>query len=233
MDSEGHRNPGWRDRLRALASLDDERRRALYLHVRDAGRPVGRDEAADALGLSRGAAAAHLDRLVDDGVLSASFAKRPGSGGPGSGRPSKFYSAAVGEVAAAVPERAYDLAGELLAAALERAAATGEPVHTSLAAVGREAGERLGRAHAAIDEALDATGYSPRRLEDGAIELGNCPFHRLSRGHREVVCSLNTALLTGAIAACGGRYGLEPLEPGEGTPCCARLVPGEGPGTQG
>lgn len=219
--------PTWRARLGALASLGEDRRRALYLYVRAAGRPVGRDEAADELGLSRAAAAAHLDRLVDDGVLAATFSKPSQRRGPGSGRPSKFYEAAVSEIVAAVPERSYELAGDLLAAAAERSMAGGEPMAESLAAVGREAGEALGSEHGSIEAVLDATGYDPIPGAGGAIDLANCPFHRLSRGHRDVVCSLNGALLAGALAGCGDSgHAVEPVVPGvAGHACCARIVP--------
>lgn len=223
--------PTWRQRLGALASLGEDRRRALYLLVRDAARPVGRDEAADAVGISRAAAAAHLDRLVEDGVLGATFAKPTGRGGPGSGRPSKFYTALVGEVVASVPERSYELAGELLAAAAERSM-RGAPMAASLAEVGREAGEALGARHRSIEAVLDATGYEPEVGGDGVIELANCPFHRLSRGYQDVVCSLNGALLDGALTGCGdAEHAVEPLTPGVGRhACCARIVP-RGPRT--
>ena len=229
----------WRERLGALASLGEDRRRALYLYVLSAPGPVGRDEAASAVGLSRGAAAAHLDRLVDDGVLAATFSKPAGAGGPGSGRPSKFYTAAMPEVAAAVPERSYELAGELLAAAAERSIATGEPMQECLRAVGRTAGEALGRSGGSLGDVLEEAGYVPLPGSDGSIELGNCPFHRLSRGHRGVVCGLNAAFLGGLLAGCGdGEHSIEPVEPGEpvaqggagdarggGAACCARIVP--------
>lgn len=218
---------GWRERLGALTSLGEDRRRALYLFVRGAGRPVGRDEAADAAGLSRGAAAAHLDRLVDDGVLAASYSKPAGSGGPGSGRPSKFYVPAVQEVVAAVPERSYELAGELLAAAAERSIAEDAPMAACIAAAGRGAGESLGREQGTIEAVLETAGYAPAPGEDGVIELANCPFHRLSRQYRGVVCGLNGALLAGALAGCGDeRHRVEPIDPdGPGHECCARIVP--------
>jgi predicted ArsR family transcriptional regulator len=216
----------WRQRLGALAALGEDRRRALYLYVRDAARPVGRDEAADAAGISRAAAAAHLDRLVDDGVLRATFSKPSSRRGPGSGRPSKFYEAALTEVVAAVPERSYELAGELLADAAERSMA-GTPMPDALAAAGHERGAALGAEHGSIEAVLDAAGYEPVPGEDGTIELGNCPFHRLSRGYRDVVCSLNGALLAGALAGCGDQERrVEGVEPAEGRhECCARFVP--------
>src|SRR5205809_883694 len=63
----------------AIAALDDDVRRALYEHVRAAGAPVTRQEAATGVGISRKLAAFHLDKLVELGVLRSGF-------GPPSGR---------------------------------------------------------------------------------------------------------------------------------------------------
>ncbi|NUP74523.1 MAG: transcriptional regulator, partial [Sinomonas sp.] len=184
-------------RASAIASLGDSTRRALFDYIRAAPHAVGRDEAAEVLGITRGAAAAQLDRLAEEGLLSVTFAKA-GAGGPGTGRPSKYYSAAVHEVVASVPDRSYELAGELMAAAAERCMADGVPMAECLREVGHEAGEALGRSHGSIEAVLDATGYAPTHgVPPGTIELANCPFHRLARHHRDVVCSLNAALLTG------------------------------------
>ena len=68
----------------AIAALDDDVRRALYEHVRAAGVPVTREEAATAVGISRKLAAFHLDKLVELGVLRVRVraGDRP-AGGPG------------------------------------------------------------------------------------------------------------------------------------------------------
>ena len=52
-------------------SARDPVRRALYRHVAVAGRDVSRDEAAQAVGISRNLAGFHLDRLVAEGLLAA------------------------------------------------------------------------------------------------------------------------------------------------------------------
>ena len=67
------------DPVKSLAFLDDPKRRQLYELVVASDRPMGRDEAAGALGISRELAAFHLDRLVQ----------------PGSWRPSTGASAAA------------------------------------------------------------------------------------------------------------------------------------------
>src|SRR4051812_43406134 len=86
----------------AIAALDDDVRRALYEHVRAAGSPVTREEAATAVGISRKLAAFHLDKLVDLGVLSSGF-------GPATdrrvGRAPRRYEPAQGDIAVRGPER--------------------------------------------------------------------------------------------------------------------------------
>ena len=42
-----------------------------------------------------------------------------------------------------------------------------------------------------------ATSRTPR--PDGALELRNCPFHRLAQAHQELVCGLNLRLVEGLI----------------------------------
>ncbi|MHC6221599.1 helix-turn-helix domain-containing protein [Arthrobacter sp. MMS24-S77] len=115
----------WLRRLSALASLDDGNRRRLYEHVCGATHAVSRDDAAMALGLPRSTASFHLDRLVRDGLLSVEFRKLGGKVGPGSGRPAKLYAPVIEEIGASVPERHYDLAGEVMASAIQNLMAEG------------------------------------------------------------------------------------------------------------
>ena len=108
----------------AVAALAEPTRRRLYDHVVRQPAPVTRDEAAAALDLPRATAAFHLDRLVDDGLLDVGYERRTGRTGPGAGRPSKLYRRAECSVAVSLPERHYDLAGDLLAAAMVEAERT-------------------------------------------------------------------------------------------------------------
>ena len=109
----------------AVAALAEPTRRRLYEHVVRQPAPVSRDEAAAAAGVPRATAAFHLDRLVDDGLLDVHFERRTGRTGPGAGRPAKLYRRAECTVAVSLPERHYDLAGELLAAAMVEAERVG------------------------------------------------------------------------------------------------------------
>src|ERR1700747_3402474 len=95
--------------LAALSSLDDPVRRRLYEGVRERTDPVGRDERAAAAGVGRALAVYHLDKLVEAGLLTASYQRPPGRSGPGAGRPAKLYSRSDRGVAVTVPPRGDEL----------------------------------------------------------------------------------------------------------------------------
>jgi predicted ArsR family transcriptional regulator len=222
--------------MAAVASLGDETRRELFAFVASAEAPVSRNDAAGALGMPRSTASFHLDRMVHDGLLAVEFRKLGGREGPGSGRPAKLYKAGVQEVAASVPERNYDLAAELLVAAIEESTAAGVPAREALlrSAYARGQAAADGKDAAAFAELLAAEGYRPEDDGAGGLVLLNCPFHRIAAGHAEVVCAMNGAFLGGAAAACGvapecvEALAIEELRasgaarPGQ---CCARIRP--------
>lgn len=226
----------WRRRIAALASLGDETRRKLFALVASAGVPVSRNDAAAALGLPRSTASFHLDRMVHDGLLDVEFRKLVGREGPGSGRPAKLYRAGVDEVAASVPERNYDLAAELLVAAIEESAAAGVPAREALIRAAHARGQAAagGKGTAAFAELLTAEGYRPEDDGEGGLVLLNCPFHRIAAGHADVVCAMNGAFLGGAAAGCGvapervEALAIEELRAGGAArpgQCCARIRP--------
>ena len=103
--------------------------------------------------------------------------------GPGSGRPTKLYTAARDEVSASIPPRHYDLAAGLLAAAVQRSIDSGANIADALAQVAFEEGMRLGAAAADIHQLLADTGYNPEPDGAGGTIMANCPFHRLARDH--------------------------------------------------
>ncbi|QKW18323.1 helix-turn-helix domain-containing protein [Kitasatospora sp. NA04385] len=176
--------------IEALGALADPVRRALYRHVAAAPQEVGRDAAAEAAGVSRSLAAFHLDKLVDAGLLTASYRRPAGRGGPGAGRPAKLYRRADAEIAVALPPRSYGAAGRLLAEVVERAGLDRE-----LQAAARAAGAAE-QPPADLPEALRERGYAP--FPDGEVlRLGNCPFHALADEFPALVCGMNLALLEG------------------------------------
>ncbi|WP_181034167.1 metalloregulator ArsR/SmtB family transcription factor [Arthrobacter sp. GMC3] len=208
----------------AVACLGDPVRKQLFELLKASAKPLSRDECAATLGLPKSTVRTHLDRLVTQGLLLVDFQKMGGRTGPGSGRPTKLYAAAVGEVAASVPARHYDLAAQLLASAVQRSIDTGQDVQDALSAVAFDAGRELGAHAGTVHQLLANTGYDPRPDGTGGTIMANCPFHRLAQAHTGVVCAMNGSLLNGALVGCGDKaHSVVPDE--ERSHCCARLVP--------
>ena len=211
-------------RLAAVASIHDPLRRALFDLISASGTAIGRDEAAQSLGMARATAAFHLDRLVDDGVLTVEFKRLSGKTGPGSGRPAKLYRRASDELLVSIPERHYDLAGSVLASSIEEADRTGEPARQALARVATERGRELGRRAGTLQNALIAGGYEPQEAADGGTILANCPFHSLAMTHTDVICDANVNLLRGVAEGAGDTENEIVFDPCDGQ-CCVRIAP--------
>jgi predicted ArsR family transcriptional regulator len=218
--------PETTDAVAAVGALADPRRRALYEAITDHGGWVSRDEAADLLGLERGTAAHHLDRLADDGLLDVDFQRRTGRQGPGAGRPAKLYRRAQRELEVSLPPRDYEMAGRLLADAADRSHRTGADIVAALEEVAADEGRRLAegvRGRPVVD-VLAEEGFEPATLDDGTVVLRNCPFHHLAQQHTELICGMNLCLLGAAVDAVAAEAYDVALEPEEGL-CCVRLHP--------
>ncbi|GAA3760165.1 helix-turn-helix domain-containing protein [Microbacterium kribbense] len=209
------------NRAAALAALADPVRRRIYDVVVHSADAVGRDAAAAAAAVPRSTAAFHLDRLVDAGLLEVEYRRLSGRTGPGAGRPAKLYHATVSEVIGSFPERHYEIAGELLASAAERADRDGTSMSAAVATEARELGESIGRESPSVEEALTACGYEPRSNGCGGVMLGNCPFHALATRHTELVCTANLALVRGMMAGVGDSRAPQ-LIPRDGH-CCVEI----------
>jgi predicted ArsR family transcriptional regulator len=219
------------DAVRAVAALDDPQRALLYSAVRDAAAPLTREEAARQVGISRKLAAFHLDRLVDAGLLDASY-ERPAGAVARIGRAPKRYRPSDVELEISVPERRYDLVGEILVDAL----AGSRPDETPAAAVDRVAYERgyeigadaratrrLGRlgperATTVLVELLADLGFEPAAAA-GRVVQRNCPFHRLAQRAPTLVCGMNRDLVEGMLDGLGASRLTAVLGPDEGR-CC-------------
>ncbi len=223
-----------RDRqIGAIASLGERARRALYEYVVAQTEPVSRDQAAQALGIGRPLAAFHLDRLVQEGLLEASYRRLGGRSGPGAGRPSKLYGRASAEVSVSLPAREYELAARLMARAIAASSDDGRSATLEEAAtvlgesMGRDVRERCGPrpGRGAVREValglLRDRGFEPH-LDGGALRLRNCPFHALAAEHPDLVCGMNLALVAGMLRGLGASAGGEVvLDPVPGLCCVA------------
>ncbi|MGZ4148330.1 MAG: helix-turn-helix transcriptional regulator [Actinomycetota bacterium] len=228
------------DRLAAMGALGEPTRRALYDHVAAAGGWVSRDEAADALDLERGTVAHHLDRLASDGLLEVEYRRLSGKQGPGAGRPAKLYRRAQRDFDVTLPPRDYQLAGRMLAEAVDRARTARVDIAEAVDEVATAEGRRLAaeiesqlrgarpkpsaNRRGVVVDALERHGFEPRTADDGTIVLRNCPFHQLAQQHTDLICGMNLSMMKAAIAAVGDT-GLEArLEPDAGQ-CCVKLGP--------
>ncbi len=219
--------------IESLGLLGDPTRRDLYFHVCAETAPVSRDQAAKALGVKRALAAFHLDRLVREGWLEASYRRLSGKTGPGAGRTSKLYSRSGKGVFLALPPRNYELLARLQAATLggvgsgegkddleSRARDYGIKLGTSLRAEPGAFGRR-GTTERGLLTSLKEEGFEPRIDGDMNIRLRNCPFYNIASEYTELVCGMNLALMQGIVKGAGISELQASLDPREGECCVA------------
>ena len=221
-------------RVTSIALLADPVRRALYLYVVAQAEPVSREQAAEALGVAHHVAKFHLDKMEQEGLLDAEYTRPPGRSGPGAGRPAKRYARPEHDIEVTLPERHYDLAGQVMARAITMAQTDAVPIGRALSAAAREAGQEIGRARnpmgaghgmasavTVISEALTDRGYAPR-ADGTTITLTNCPFHTLAQEHTDLVCGMNLDLVHGLLEGVGPVRLQAGLTPTPGM-CCVTI----------
>jgi predicted ArsR family transcriptional regulator len=231
-------------RVAGVAALADPIRRNLYLYVSAQPAPISRDQASDALGIARHTAKFHLDKLAEEGLLDISFKRLSQRRGPGAGRPTKLYARSSRQLSVILPERRYDLAGQLLASAIDDAAAQDTtPVAALKAAAagwGRSVADQARAAAgprprpeqlvACACQALTENGYEAQRSA-GTIVMRNCPFDALAREHTELVCGMNLAIMTAVTEQLQETSLAARLEPAPDR-CCVVLVSADVPVTR-
>lgn len=225
---------GFAERVSRVSALADPIRRALYHFVAHQAGAVSRDQAAAGLDIPRHTAKFHLDKLVDEGLLTPEFKRLSGRSGPGAGRPAKLYRRVRKEVNVTLPRRRYDLAGHVLADTLGRIQA-GTPVTSAVADAVENAADVVISSWPPTEPTeaeqlvgvLARLGYEPRaeRADGGdRVRLSNCPFQQLSDDHVDVICPLNQQF----VAALGRQLGCTDVHPTaveRGTGCCVALQP--------
>jgi predicted ArsR family transcriptional regulator len=219
--------------LSAVAALAEPVRRDLYVYVRREGRAVTRDEAAAHAGISRKLAAFHLDKLVTAGLLDAGTDEDAGGR---IGRPPKTYRPSQLELHVSIPARRYELAAELLLQATVAGERDGTPPADALMDEARHRGQDVGsqargrlrrgpvgpeRALSLAEDVAAECGFEPVRTERQLVRLRNCPYQRLARHSRELICAMNAEFFTGVVEGIGGRVRVD-LVPWEGH-CCVEL----------
>jgi predicted ArsR family transcriptional regulator len=213
-----------------VAALDEPVRRALYRYVVAQAGPVSRDQAAEGIRVPRHVAKFHLDKLAEERLLEVEFRRPVGRGGPSVGRPTKLYRRSSRELRVSLPERRYELAGQMMAQAIIDAEHNDVPIAAALRRTARGTGRMLGeearrrvgsRASQAARGVLAEVGYEPRS-DPGGLTLVNCPFHALAQDYTDLVCGMNLDLIDGLLAGLG-RADLEArLDPAPGR-CCVTV----------
>ena len=217
--------------LASLSCLGDQVRDRLYAFVSSRSEPVRRDEAAAAVGIGHALAVYHLDKLVESGLLTASYRRPPGRGGPGAGRPAKVYARSGGEFMVTIPPREYQLAAGLLvqAVAAEGSGRARAALHDAARQLGASLGERHRADHGrgdgpwpALEGALTEHGFEPWQDDHGTVRMRNCPFRHLAEMQPEVVCHMNLALIQGLVAGLGADS-LAPVHDPGPERCCVAI----------
>ncbi|MGZ4189030.1 MAG: helix-turn-helix transcriptional regulator [Actinomycetota bacterium] len=219
-----------------LAALEDDLPRRIYLLIRRSHRPLSREEVASETGISRRLAAFHLERLLERGLLKASYARPPGRSGPGAGRSAKFYEPSDIRVEVSLPGRRYDLAGRLLLSAI-KSQEPGEDAPTAAHRAARAKGKELGedvrherglrppgpeRTLGVAKEVLEDLGFEPYQDEPGIVALRNCPFHVLAQEAPDLMCDMNQAFIDGFLRGLGNETVESVLACKKGD-CCVTL----------
>jgi predicted ArsR family transcriptional regulator len=216
-------------RVAGIGALAEPTRRALYLYVTSRSDAVSREEVAEQTQIPLHSVKFHLDRLADEGLLAVEFRRLSDRTGPGSGRPSKLYRRSDRQLTITLPERHYDVAGDVLAEAIDTSVADGSPIAEAVQAAAAARGRRFaadapesGTDLERTAQVLAAHGYEPR-LSPAAVALANCPFDSLARDHTELVCGLNLGLVGGVLEGleCTTLEAVLDPEPGR---CCVRAV---------
>jgi predicted ArsR family transcriptional regulator len=215
--------------LKRLLSLGDETRRRIYAFVAGQSGAVSRDDVSRATAVSRPLAAYHLDRLLADGLVSATYQRPQGRTGPGAGRPAKLYARSGAPLEISLPRRDYELLASIMADALSEGGGD-----DNIEAAARDHGEHLaGRRTVAMDDEandpsrlirlLQELGYEPYGDSDGCTRLRNCLFEREAAEHRNLVCGINLAFVKGALAGVSEPAARAFLDPAEGR-CCVAIA---------
>lgn len=199
-------------RVEVLATLLEPVRGKLYRHVVGESAPVSRDQAATAIGVSRAAAAHHLDRLVEAGLLRVTYRRLSEKTGRGAGRPSKLYRRSRRRFDISLPERNYKLLARLLAQQADTVPAK-SPAEDTAKHYGRLLGTRArkrlpdtaspARLAKCVGDVLDELGFQSRASGPTRIVTRNCPFEPLSRLYENAVCHTGLALARGVVRGIG------------------------------
>jgi predicted ArsR family transcriptional regulator len=181
---------------RTISALQDPTRRRILLdfYVHEAEWTTA--EVAEAVGVHRTVAHAHLERLVALGYLVSG--QRRGT----SGKPAKLYRLAGRQIELTYPVRRFARLAAELAQALREVSG------------GTDAARQAGRAYGAslVTKPSDSPESALHQLAplaaeyvlvDGEIVAGNCIFREACEQAQDIVCEFHAGILEGALQKAG------------------------------
>lgn len=190
-----------------LDVIGDPELRETLLAVRGRPRATSIGAVAEATGVHRNVARRRLERLVEAGLLTASFERPAGRTGPGAGRPAKVYSPTPDTTAIEFPARGYPELVGLLVDALpaRRLSEIGVRFGSDLAAsAGVVPAPDVRTGLERVCEALRGLGFQARveDVEEGRAEIvtPTCPLRPLVVAN-PAVAEVDHALWRGLVAA--------------------------------
>jgi predicted ArsR family transcriptional regulator len=195
----------------------DPTRRNIYRHLRSCDVPQSASEMAEVFGLHRTVARAHLEKLSELGLVTASTRRRSGGG-----RPAKTYAVTSTRLEVMLPPRRYERLARLL---LQLVSQTVQPEVAAAAAatIGRAFGEQTAEEFAgdgvqppvrlsprAVMEWMDLAGYGATLASNGdgttVIEVHNCVYRELSQENPDIVCAFDRNMLCGMLGVASSLH---------------------------
>lgn len=188
----------------------DPTRRGIYAHLRRAAGPLSASEVAEAFGLHRTVARAHLERLAELDLAVVGTRRKAGGG-----RPAKTYAISRDRLEVILPPRRYERLAQLLLRLVDERLPRDDAMSGALA-MGRLYGEEIAQRlnggdvtrplspQAAVGW-LDAAGYEVRLDESDpavvAVDVHNCVYRELALDHPHIVCAFDRGTLCGMLGA--------------------------------
>ena len=189
-------------------AFSDPTRRSILHHVLEAETPLSAGEVGDVFGVHRTVARAHLEKLVETGLLETATRRRASGG-----RPAKTYTSSGERLEVMLPPRRYEPLARLLLEVVDRLAPSGMAVdhaHT----VGHDYGVRVrheitGNGQSSLRPQvacswLAQAGYGAR-CEGGAdcdvYTFENCVYREIAVEHPEVICAFDRGMVCGLVGA--------------------------------
>ena len=188
----------------------DPTRRGIYRHLRAASEPLSASEVAEVFGVHRTVARAHMEKLMDLGLVESGT--RRCSGG---GRPAKTYVLTEERLEVMLPPRRYERLSRFLLRLIDSAVepeVAGElafalgrefGAETAVEIAGDDAQAPVKLAPRAVVAWMDEAGYSVS-LDDGAkgvvaVEVHNCVYSELAKDYPDIVCPFDRGTVCGML----------------------------------